>query len=89
MPVQITIVSRASREGGWPLLAPLGGRGRSDIQCDGTHIEPLQIRQPKSRLAAWRPEGQPNPFEVGKESVANYFKVMEECSLAAESLLPQ
>jgi metallo-beta-lactamase class B len=43
----------------------------------------------KSRLAAWRPEGQPNPFEVGKEGVANYFKVMEECSLAAESLLPQ
>jgi metallo-beta-lactamase class B len=43
----------------------------------------------KSRLAAWRPEGQPNPFEVGKESVANYFKVMEKCSLAAQSLVPQ
>jgi hypothetical protein len=43
----------------------------------------------KSRLAAGRPEGQSNPFEVGKERVANYFKVMEECSLAAESLVPQ
>src|ERR1051326_2483936 len=43
----------------------------------------------KARLAAWRPQGEPNPFEVGKEGVANYFKVLEECSLAAESLLPQ
>ena len=42
----------------------------------------------KSRLAAWRPKGEPNPFVVGATGVANYFKVMEECSLAAESLLP-
>jgi hypothetical protein len=42
----------------------------------------------KSRLAAWRPKGEPNPFVVGTTGVANYFKVMEECSLAAESLLP-
>jgi metallo-beta-lactamase class B len=42
----------------------------------------------KSRLAAWRPAGQPNPFVVGKEGVANYFTVLQECALAAESLLP-
>jgi metallo-beta-lactamase class B len=43
----------------------------------------------KARLAAWRPAGQPNPFEVGTDAVANYFKVMEECALAAEAALPQ
>jgi metallo-beta-lactamase class B len=42
----------------------------------------------KARLAAWRPAGTPNPFVVGTEAVQNYFKVMEECSLAAESRLP-
>ena len=40
----------------------------------------------KSRLAAWRPANQPNPFVVGTDGVANYFTVMEECSLAADSL---
>src|SRR5262249_37599293 len=30
----------------------------------------------KARLAAWRPAGQPNPFDVGTEGVKNYFKVM-------------
>jgi metallo-beta-lactamase class B len=38
----------------------------------------------KARLAAWRPAGQPNPFEVGGDAVANYFKVLEECALAVE-----
>ena len=42
----------------------------------------------KARLAAWRPTGTPNPFDVGAEAVHHYFTVMEECSLAAESLLP-
>lgn len=41
----------------------------------------------KSRLAAWRPANQPNPFVVGVDGVANYFKVMEACSQASESLL--
>ena len=43
----------------------------------------------KSRLAAWRPGNQPNPFVVGAEGVAGYFKVMEACSMASKSLLPQ
>jgi metallo-beta-lactamase class B len=37
----------------------------------------------KARMAAWRPAGTPNPFEVGAEAVQNYFKVLEECALAA------
>ena len=41
----------------------------------------------KARLAAWRPKGQPNPFVVGADAVANYFTVMSECALAAQSLL--
>jgi len=41
----------------------------------------------KARLAAWRPKGQPNPFVVGAEAVANYFTVMTECALAAQSQL--
>lgn len=43
----------------------------------------------KARLAAWRPADTPNPFEVGADAVRNYFTVLEECSLAAESLLPE
>jgi len=43
----------------------------------------------KARLAAWRPANEPNPFVVGTEAVANYFTVMEECALAAQSLLPK
>ena len=42
----------------------------------------------KARLAAKRSAGEPNPFVVGPEAVQNYFKVLEECSLAAESQLP-
>ena len=41
----------------------------------------------KSRLAAWRPKGEPNPFVVGAAAVANYFTVMTECALAAQSQL--
>jgi metallo-beta-lactamase class B len=43
----------------------------------------------KARLAAWRPAGEPNPFEIGIDGVTNYFKVLEECALAAEGGLPQ
>jgi metallo-beta-lactamase class B len=43
----------------------------------------------KARLAAWRPKDQPNPFIVGADAVANYFTVMSECALAAQSLLPK
>lgn len=41
----------------------------------------------KGRLAAWRPKGQPNPFVVGAEAVANYFTVLSECALAAQASL--
>jgi hypothetical protein len=27
----------------------------------------------KARMAAWRPKGEPNPFVVGADGVANYF----------------
>ncbi|MDB5740490.1 MAG: hypothetical protein JWP16_1530 [Alphaproteobacteria bacterium] len=43
----------------------------------------------KARLAAWRPAGEPNPFVIGSDAVQNYFKVLEECSLAQQSQLPQ
>jgi metallo-beta-lactamase class B len=43
----------------------------------------------KARLAAWRPAGRPNPFVVGTQGVANYFTVMTECALAAQSMLPK
>jgi metallo-beta-lactamase class B len=41
----------------------------------------------KARLAAWRPNDQPNPFVVGADAVANYFTVMTECALAAQAML--
>ena len=37
----------------------------------------------KVKLIAARKPGEPNPFEVGKEAVARYFKVMEECAQVA------
>lgn len=43
----------------------------------------------KARLAARLQPGERNPFDVGSEAVANYFKVLEECALAAELGLPQ
>jgi len=39
----------------------------------------------KARMAAWRPAGQPNPFVVGTQAVANYFTVLTECALAAQT----
>jgi metallo-beta-lactamase class B len=41
----------------------------------------------KARLAAWRPAGAPNPLVVGAASVANYFTVMSECALAAQTAM--
>lgn len=43
----------------------------------------------RARLAAWRPAGTPNPFVVGAQAVTNYFTVLTECALAAQSLLPK
>ena len=37
----------------------------------------------KGRLLASRGPGKPNPFEVGRESVAHYFKTSNECAQAA------
>jgi metallo-beta-lactamase class B len=37
----------------------------------------------KVRLVAARKAGEPHPFEVGREAVARYFKVMEECAQVA------
>lgn len=37
----------------------------------------------KGRLLASRGPGDPNPFEVGQESVARYFKTADECAQAA------
>jgi len=37
----------------------------------------------KGRLLASRGPGEPNPFEVGRESVARYFKTSDECAQAA------
>jgi metallo-beta-lactamase class B len=37
----------------------------------------------KGRLLASREPGEPNPFEVGSESVARYFKTSDECAQAA------
>jgi hypothetical protein len=37
----------------------------------------------KGRLLASRGPGDPNPFEVGRESVARYFKTSDECAQAA------
>ena len=37
----------------------------------------------KIKLIAARKAGEPHPFEVGREAVARYFKVMEECAQVA------
>ena len=37
----------------------------------------------KGRLLASRGPGEPNPFEVGRESVASYFTTSDECAQAA------
>jgi metallo-beta-lactamase class B len=40
-------------------------------------------------LIPGRQPGDPHPFEVSTSAVADYFTVLEECSLAAEDGLPQ
>lgn len=41
-----------------------------------------------AKLAAWRPDkSSPNPFIIGQERVQNYFTVMTECALAAQTWL--
>jgi metallo-beta-lactamase class B len=42
----------------------------------------------KIKMMAARKPGEPHPFEVGKEAVARYFKVMEECAEVAKLKLP-
>lgn len=37
-----------------------------------------------ARLAAWRPAGTPNPFEIGQERVQKYFTVMLGCARAGQ-----
>jgi metallo-beta-lactamase class B len=37
----------------------------------------------KVKLVTARKAGEPHPFEVGREAVARYFKVMEECAQVA------
>jgi metallo-beta-lactamase class B len=38
----------------------------------------------KAHLAATRAPGAPNPFDVGAEGVAGYFKVVQSCTMAAK-----
>ena len=38
----------------------------------------------KAHLAATRAPGAPNPFEVGADGVADYFKVVRSCTMAAK-----
>jgi hypothetical protein len=38
----------------------------------------------KAHSAADRAAGEPNPFEVGADSVARYFSVVEYCAEAAK-----
>lgn len=40
-----------------------------------------------AKLAAWRPEGTPNPFVIGQDRVQNYFTVMIECARAGQAWL--
>lgn len=42
----------------------------------------------KIKTMAARKPGEPHPFETGKEAVARYFKVMEECAEVAKLKLP-
>jgi metallo-beta-lactamase class B len=43
----------------------------------------------KVKLMAARKAGEPHPFEVGREAVGRYFKVMEECAQVARLKLLQ
>jgi len=38
----------------------------------------------KAHTAANRKRGEPNPFEVGKDGVARYFTVVQDCATAAK-----
>lgn len=38
----------------------------------------------KAHLAASRDRGAPNPFDVGEEGVAGYFKMVQSCAMAAK-----
>ena len=37
---------------------------------------------PKIKMLAARKPGEPHTFDIGKEAVARYFKVTEECAQA-------
>jgi metallo-beta-lactamase class B len=43
----------------------------------------------KIKLMAARKAGEPHPFEVGRDAVGRYFKVMEECAQVARLKLMQ
>jgi metallo-beta-lactamase class B len=43
----------------------------------------------RTKLLSSRQPGDTHPFEVGKDPVADYFKVLEECALAARTGLSQ
>jgi metallo-beta-lactamase class B len=38
----------------------------------------------RAHAAANRKPGEPNPYEVGKEAVARYFDVVQDCTIAAK-----
>jgi metallo-beta-lactamase class B len=42
----------------------------------------------KIKMLAARKPGEPHPFEAGKDAVARYFKVTDECAQAAKLKLP-
>jgi hypothetical protein len=39
---------------------------------------------PKIRMIASRKSGEPHPFEIGKEAIARYFIIGQECAAAAK-----
>jgi metallo-beta-lactamase class B len=39
----------------------------------------------RSRLVKLRAAGEPHPYEIGTAAVGRYFKVGEECALAARA----
>jgi metallo-beta-lactamase class B len=43
----------------------------------------------KIKMMAARKPGEPNPFEIGSDAVARYFKVMDECAQVARLKLQQ
>jgi len=67
------------------MAAAAASAGASVLLSNHTAFDNAWI---KAQLAGRRPPGRPNPFVVGADAVANYFTVMSECALAAQSLLP-